>query len=317
MRRALLVLGFLAGGFLLWLLAVWPPPLWYRTHWPRETAFMAMRDAARRNKPDARPVRYRPVPLDSIAPSLVEAVIIGEDGNFYQHGGIDYLSLAHALGYRRQTLNLGDPRDRAAFLAVLPRAWGQRDKLRGASTVTQQLAKNLYLSPSRNPLRKVKEAVIAWRLEWALDKRRIMELYLNIVELGDGIWGVEAASQAYFNRSARRLSTEQAAALAGTLPFPLSSNPGHRPGRMRWRQNLILRRMRGEAVEVPKVETESEAEPPASTADSTAAPADSLPAGMDSFESLPDSGGPPGSPPPAPGDSALVSPDVGSPGPGR
>lgn len=273
MRRVLLCLGFLAGGFILWLLAVWPPPMWYRTHWPRETAFMAMRAGTKRAQP-ASPVRYRPVPLDSIAPAMVEAVIIGEDGNFYRHGGIDYLSLAHALGYRRQTLDLGNPHDREAFLAVLPRAWGRRDKLRGASTITQQLAKNLYLSPSRNPLRKVKEAVIAWRLEWALEKPRIMELYLNIAELGDGIWGVEAASQAYFKRGARRLSTEQSAALAGALPFPLSSNPERRPGRMRWRQNLILRRMRGEEVEVPKVEAETEAQ--SNATDSTEAAPDSL-----------------------------------------
>lgn len=272
MRRVLLVLGFLAGGFALWLLAVWPPPMWYRTHWPRETAFMAMRAGSEPTRP-SRPVRYRPVPLDSIAPAMVEAVIIGEDGNFYRHRGIDYLSLAHALGYRRQTLDLSNPRDREAFLAVLPRAWGRRDKLRGASTITQQLAKNLYLSPSRNPLRKVKEAVIAWRLEWALDKRRIMELYLNIAELGDGIWGVEAASQAYYERSARRLSAEQAAALAGALPFPLSSNPTRKPGRMRWRQNLILRRMRGEEVEIPRVETETQAQPVAA----------------DSMETVPDS----------------------------
>jgi len=296
MRRVLVLLGFLAGGFVLWLVAVWPPPRWYRTHWPRETAFMAMR-----KPPDTGAVRYRPVPLDSIAPVLVEAVIIGEDANFYRHGGIDYLSLAHALGYRRQTLDLGDSRDRSALLAVMPRAWSQRDKLRGASTITQQLAKNLYLSPSRNPLRKVKEAVIAWRLEWALDKRRIMELYLNVVELGDGIWGAEAASQAYFGRSAARLTTEQAAALAGTLPFPLSSNPERRPGRMRWRQNLILRRMRGEAVEVPKLETE--AGPPATAdtagvgADSLALPGDSVPAPADSmaapFAEPPDSGADP------------------------
>ncbi len=304
MRRALLLLGFLVGGFLLWLVAVWPPPLWYRTHWPRATAFMTMRDAAHRNQPGAAPRRYRPVPLDSIASAMVEAVIIGEDGNFYRHGGIDYLSLAHALGYRRQTLDLGDPRDRAAFLAVMPRAWGRRDKLRGASTITQQLAKNLYLSPSRNPLRKVKEAVIAWRLEWALDKRRIMELYLNIVELGDGIWGVEAASQGYFDRSALRLSTEQAAALAGTLPFPLSSNPDRKPGRMRWRQNLILRRMRGEAVEVPKVESESEAEPPAGAVDSTDAETDSVPIAPDSLPAAPDFLAPPAEPAPAPADSS-------------
>ncbi len=313
MRRALLLLGFMAGGFLLWLVAVWPPPLWYRTHWPRETAFMAMRDAARRGTPSTEPVRYRPVPLDSIAPAMVEAVIIGEDGNFYRHGGIDYLSLAHALGYRRQTLDLGDSRDRAAVLAVMPRAWSQRDKLRGASTITQQLAKNLYLSPSRNPLRKVKEAVIAWRLEWALDKRRIMELYLNVVELGDGIWGVEAASQAYFDRSALRLSTEQAAALAGTLPFPLSSNPERKPGRMRWRQNLILRRMRGETVDVPKVETESEAPVPGS--DSTETATDSVPGAEDSLPAAPDSLAPPAEP--AAADSTAAGEALRPPEPGR
>ena len=118
------------------------------------------------------------------------------------------------------------------------------------------MAKNLYLSPSRNPLRKLKEAVTAYRLERALGKPRILELYLNIAELGDGIWGVEAASRRYFNVSARRLTETQAAALAATLPFPLRSNPAYRPNRMRRRQDLILRRMRGERVEVPPVEEE-------------------------------------------------------------
>lgn len=256
LRRLLLGLGVVVGLFVLWLFAVWPPPSWYRTHWPRRTAFMASRDT-----PDSL-LRYRPVPLDSMTPVLAQAVLIGEDGNFYQHSGIDYLGLAIALGYKRRTLDFGNPDDRAAFVAVLPRAWSRRDRLRGASTVTQQLAKNLYLSSSRNPLRKVKEAVIAWRLEWALDKRRIMELYLNVVELGDGTWGVEAASQRYFQRSARKLSRDQAAALVATLPFPRSSNPGYKPGRMRWRQNLILRRMRGEWVEVPQAEPEADAAPP-------------------------------------------------------
>lgn len=279
-RRILLGLGALAGLFLLWLLAVWPPPSWYRTHWPRRTAFMAMRAT-----PDSL-LRYRPVPLDSMSPVLAEAVLIGEDGNFYRHGGIDYLGLAVALGYRRKTLDLTDPRDRREFLAVLPRAWSRRDRLRGASTVTQQLAKNLYLSSSRNPLRKVKEAVIAWRLEAALDKRRLMELYLNVVELGDGVWGVEAASQRYFQRSARALTREQAAALVATLPFPRSSNPDYKPGRMRWRQNLILRRMRGEAVEVPKVE--EPAEPPVPVAPEEGVPeVEPLPAEEGPADSLP------------------------------
>jgi monofunctional biosynthetic peptidoglycan transglycosylase len=126
--------------------------------------------------------------------------------------------------------------------------------MRGASTITQQLARNLYLSPSRNPLRKLKEAAIAWRLEWALSKERILELYLNIVELGPNLWGVEEASRHYFRRSASQVSIEQAALLIATLPHPLTSNPGYRPGRALRRQQLILRRLRGENVVVPKVE---------------------------------------------------------------
>ncbi|HEY7681952.1 MAG TPA: biosynthetic peptidoglycan transglycosylase [Gemmatimonadales bacterium] len=257
MGRAMGVLGAVAGVFLLWLLAIWPPPSWFRTHWPRQTAFMTRRPASPLS-PEARKRGrlYRPVPLDSIAPAIQDAVMIGEDSRFLTHGGIDYVALAQALGYPRETFDWNDPRQRQELFRALPNAWSRRDKLRGASTITQQLAKNLYLSPSRNPLRKLKEAVISWRLESALGKRRIMELYLNLVELGEDVWGVEAASQLYFKRNASGISQEEAAALAGALPFPRSSNPLHRPGRMRWRQSLILRRMRGEQVEVPTTEHE-------------------------------------------------------------
>jgi monofunctional biosynthetic peptidoglycan transglycosylase len=191
--------------------------------------------------------RYRPVPLDSIARPMLLAATTAEDDRFWEHGGVDYLAILHALGYRRREFDWGSARDRAELRRALARAWTRRDELRGASTITQQLAKNLYLSPSRNPLRKVKEAVTAYRLEW---------------ELGRETWGVEAASQAYFDRSARRISRSQAAALAGSLPFPLRSNPGYRPGRMRWRQDLILRRMGGEAIEVPREVPDDEAPPP-------------------------------------------------------
>jgi len=193
---------------------------------------------------------------DSISPFVAEAVLIGEDNAYPTHSGIDWRSLRHAIGYRRDAFSWSEARDRQELWRALPTAWSRRAALRGASTITQQLAKNLYLSPSRNPLRKVKEAATAYRLEATLGKDRILELYLNVVELGDGIWGVEAASQHYFRRSASELSADQAAALAGSLPFPLRSNPGFRPGRMRWRQNLILRRMQGEPVEVPPEVTE-------------------------------------------------------------
>jgi monofunctional biosynthetic peptidoglycan transglycosylase len=217
---------------------------------------MAMREDARPAAAPKRSLAYRPVPLDSIAAVMQEAVVIGEDNNFWTHGGIDYFAIALALGYRRPSFSWGERRDRQELRRVLSNAWSRREGLRGASTITQQVAKNLYLSPSRNPLRKVKEAVTAWRLELVLDKERIMALYLNIVELGDGVWGVEAASRRYFGKSARWLTREEAAALAGSLPFPLRSNPGYRPARMRWRQDLILRRMRGEWVEVPNVDEE-------------------------------------------------------------
>jgi len=205
---------------------------------------------------------YRPVPLDSIADWLPRAAMIGEDNRFLEHGGVDYLAILEALGYRRAGFAWSEARDRAELWGTLGSVWGRRGKLRGASTITQQLAKNLYLSPDRNPLRKVKEGVTAYRLEAALSKRRLMELYLNVAEFGPNIWGAEAASQFYFDRPARRLTPAQAASLAGSLPFPLSSNPAYRPGRMRWRRDLILRRMRGETIEVPREEEEVVVPPP-------------------------------------------------------
>lgn len=227
------------AAFLLWLLAVWPPPVWYRSHWPRETPFMAMRhdDTVR---------RYVPVTLDKISPPVARAVIVAEDQRFREHGGIDYSAMLDAVGYRRREFRWKDPRDRRELWRALRKVAESPSDLRGASTITQQLAKNLYLSSSRNPMRKVKEGVLAWRLERALGKERILELYLNVAELGSGIWGVEAASQAYFNRSVKNLGARDAAALAATLPHPRTSNPAHRPGRMRWRQNLILGRLGGE-----------------------------------------------------------------------
>lgn len=200
--------------------------------------------------------RYRPVSLDSIAPSMIAAAVTAEDARFWTHGGIDWHEVRKALGYRRGGFDWGSARDLGALWRALGSVPGRREALRGASTITQQVAKNLYLSPSRNPLRKIKEAVTAYRLELALPKKRILELYLSIAELGDGVWGVEAASRRYYGKSARRLTEAQAAALAATLPFPLSSNPAYRPVRMRTRQSLILRRMRGERIEVPPIPEE-------------------------------------------------------------
>ncbi len=171
-------------------------------------------------------------------------VIIAEDSRFHTHHGIDPAEIADALGLK----------DAGGFWPGVRAAWQHRDRLRGASTITQQLAKNLYLSPSRNPLRKIKEAVTALRLEATLSKDRILELYLNVVEWGPGIWGVDAASHAYFGVPPSRLTEEQAAELAATLPHPRTSNPTYRPDRMLARRTLILARYRGVDVIIPQEE---------------------------------------------------------------
>ena len=217
--------------------------------------------AAAREPGHTGPLR-RPTPLGQLPPLLQRMVIIGEDSRFRAHHGIDPAEIGDALG-----LDHG-----RGLWGTLATAWGHRDQLRGASTITQQLAKNLYLSPSRNPLRKAKEAVTALCLELELPKDRILELYLNVVEWGPGIWGADAASRAYFGVAASHLTEEEAAALAATLPHPLTSNPAFRPDRMLARRDLILARYHGVEVSIP---SEEEIPGPAPRA-APAAPADSL-----------------------------------------
>jgi len=248
-RRIFLGVLLAAGLFVLWLFAVWPPPLWYRFYFPRETSFMAMRRHA--DPVAATRRRYQPVPMSQIAGVLKKAVMIGEDNRFYEHGVFDWVEVRHAMGFPRDSFFWTRASDRSELWRSTRRTLSGKRKPRGASTITQQLAKNLYLSPSRNPLRKVKEAVTAWRLEFWLPKDRILELYLNTSEMGNEVWGAEAASRLYFGTSARRLSTEQAATLAGLLPFPRSSNPHYRPGRMILRRDLIHQRLLGRPVVVP------------------------------------------------------------------
>ena len=133
-----------------------------------------------------------------ISPDLTRAVLVAEDAAFWQHEGVDYDEL-------QKSIELD---------------WARGQLLRGASTITQQLAKNLYLSPSRNPLRKFRELIIARRLEAELSKTRILELYLNVIEWGDGIYGAEAAAQTYFRHSAASVAPAEAALLAGAIINP-------------------------------------------------------------------------------------------------
>ena len=196
---------------------------------PGTTAFMELRaDEARRAGGGQRRA-WRWVPYARIAPSLRRAVVAAEDGAFWEHDGID----VHEI--------------RAALRTSLPRGRLPR----GASTITQQLAKNLYLSPSKDPLRKLRELFIARRLEAELPKRRILELYLNVIEWGRDVWGAEAAARRYFGKPASALGPQEAALLAGAIVNPRVLNPA-RPGTgLRWRQRLILRRMREPATPGP------------------------------------------------------------------
>jgi len=238
-RRVALGTAALVGA---WLFGVWPPPLWWRDHWPRETAMMRAAPPGRSAAAGAAVVHA--TSLAGLTPLLPRMVVIGEDSRFRTHHGIDPTEIADAIGADRHR----------GVRATLSAAWRERDRLRGASTITQQLAKNLYLSASRNPLRKLKEAVTALRLELALSKDRILELYLGVAEWGPGVWGAEAASRAYFGVPAAQLTDVEAAALAATLPHPSSSNPIFRPERMLARRNLILARYRGAAVTIPTEE---------------------------------------------------------------
>jgi monofunctional biosynthetic peptidoglycan transglycosylase len=188
---------------------------------PATTAFMELRAAEARAA--RTPVRktQRWMSYENISPHLKQAVLLAEDDAFFQHDGVDYAEVRAALN---DTIEKGEP-------------------LRGASTLTQQLAKNLYLSPSHNPYRKVSELIITRRLEAELTKRRIFELYLNVVEWGDGIWGAEAASRAYFGIPAADLSPAQAALLAAALINPRRYNPAHPNARLLSRQAIIVKKM--------------------------------------------------------------------------
>jgi monofunctional biosynthetic peptidoglycan transglycosylase len=167
-------------------------------------------------------LQHRWVKYDRISPYLRRAVLVSEDNAFYEHEGFDVEGIKDAVR----------------------RDWERRRLSHGGSTITQQLAKNLYLSPSKNPLRKLEEAVIAWRMEQELSKKRILEIYLNVVEFGERVYGAEAAARHYFGKSASALTPREAALLAGALPNPRKLNPADPTKTLRKRQRIILARMR-------------------------------------------------------------------------
>jgi monofunctional glycosyltransferase len=240
-----------------------PWPLRLQTQEPERTAFMRMRLDQANERGEELPLRHTWVPLERISPHLRRAAIAAEDGRFYQHEGIDWGALREEFRYRGDDeFSFFDPDDLRALRESFNYYRENRERIRGRSTITQQVVKNLYYGESRSTIRKVEEYIVARRLERFVTKDRILEIYLNIAELGPGIFGAEAAARTYFNRSAADLSREQAAALAATLPHPLTSNPAHRPARMQARQRLILQRMGGSGpVETVPLDDEPE-EPP-------------------------------------------------------
>lgn len=241
----MVVLAVVLGlPLLVWALHPWPFPLRWSN--PSTTAYMKYREREARNEGLAFELRHEWVPLEELPAYLVRAVLVAEDDRFREHRGVDWDALAEEVRYRGTIPpRLRHAEDRKALREAWRYARANRERIRGRSTITQQLARNLYLSPDRSFVRKAQELLIAGRLERFLSKDRILEIYLNVAELGPGIFGVEAAGQHYFGRSARNLTRTQAASLAATLPHPLTSNPERNPGRMAWRRDMILRRLGG------------------------------------------------------------------------
>src|SRR5688572_17501118 len=215
---ALLAVGFAASAYLYLSL---PDVRTLRTRNPETTAFieLRLREARAKGLEPRRVQRW--VGYGRISPNLKRAVLVAEDSGFWQHEGIEFEQMKESM-----EINI----ERMEFA-------------RGGSTITQQLAKNLYLTPAKNPIRKVREILIARRLEAELPKQRILELYLNLIEWGDGIYGAEAAARTYFGKSAAEVGPQEAALLAAAIVNPRLLNPGHPTARLRRRQQMIARRM--------------------------------------------------------------------------
>jgi monofunctional glycosyltransferase len=192
------------------------------TRWPEKTALMAIREKQWSDSGIHVETRWTPVPLTRISENLRKTVLVGEDDKFYQHHGFDMQAIQNAL----------------------EEAEAKGKMKRGASTITQQLAKNLYLSPKKSISRKLEEALYTVALEHFLTKDRILELYLNVIEWGKGIYGAEAASETYYGVHASELSLDQAASLAAVLPKPLKVRPNGNNGFVAFRKAAILQNLR-------------------------------------------------------------------------
>lgn len=182
---------------------IYPDIAFLKKNRPGKTAFMEYREEMWQKKGIKKKIRNIWVPLSRISPYVMKAVIIAEDDKFWRHEGFDFEAMQKALekDIRKKKFQAG------------------------GSTISQQLAKNLYLSPAKDPIRKMKEAILTWRLERQLTKRRIIELYLNVAEWGDGIFGIESAAQNHYGKHAAELDAYEASELASVLPNPRRYKP--------------------------------------------------------------------------------------------
>ncbi len=196
---------------------------------PIPTAFMEYRQEEWAEKNREMELTHKWVPMSQISPNVIKAVLIAEDDGFWNHDGFDVKGMENAI-------------ERSMKKGVVA----------GGSTISQQLSKNLYLSPSKNPVRKVKEAIITWRIENTLSKRRILEIYLNVAEWGDGIFGIEAAARHYYHKSAKNLTGREAARLAAVLPNPIKYNPTGTQKYVKNRARIIYKIMKRRGIVIPQ-----------------------------------------------------------------
>jgi monofunctional biosynthetic peptidoglycan transglycosylase len=246
-RAGFTLLALAGASSILLVLATLPRVRSLSTGWPERTAYMEA--WLRSDTSGSARLEYRPVRLSRIPRSVQRAVLVSEDAAFFSHGGFDWFEVREAVR----------------------EAWEEREFPRGASTISQQLARNLFLSPARTPFRKLREALIARRLEAALSKPRILELYLNVIEFGRGVYGVDAASRRYFGVGVENVGRREAAALAATIPSPRRNNPASGTASFRRRADLAYRR----AFENESEQIEPRAEdvpPPPERVDSVAPP---------------------------------------------
>ncbi|MFA4915817.1 MAG: monofunctional biosynthetic peptidoglycan transglycosylase [Syntrophales bacterium] len=223
-----LIFSFLFVGYY----ALFPDVSRLKRWHPQRTAFMEYRLRQWEREGKQKKVRQVWVGLSQISPYVIKAVLIAEDDKFWRHEGFDFEALQKAM-----ITNLKKKKFRV-----------------GGSTISQQLVKNLYLSPAKNPLRKVKEAIITWRIERKLSKKRIIELYLNVAEWGDGLFGIEAAAHHYYGKPALSLTATEAARLAAVLPNPLKYRPGGSSKYVVKRAKAIYRIMVRRGFVIPEYE---------------------------------------------------------------